>query len=1339
MPYGSEDTKVAVQPPVQWFRNRGLFSDHFLRARLPEWPEWKDEGGLNSLRGALLSLYHSKKAILPNLNEGQTEKEFIQPVLDLLGYGDSYIVQTSAKIAKQTTHPDYALYPDPATKDKAYRKRKGVDYSQCIGIADAKHWDRDLDLSKTDSKDTLTNVNPSFQIVGYLTATQRRWGILTNGRLWRLYSTKSRVPLRDSYQVDLVQILEEGTEEQLKWFILFFGKKSLLLSVDNKSLLDRVLEGSADYAIELEAHIKERAFEVVEHLCRGFAASFMPEQLTENALDEIYDSSLILLYRLLFVFYAEARELLPLTTNTSYRDNYSLSRLAQSIHQTTSKGQELNTSSTEYYQKIADLFHLIATGDAGVGIPEYNGGLFDPDEHPFLEQHGIADAFLAPAVQRLARVPDKKLQEEVAVDYNTLTERHLGSIYEGLLEFKSRIAPCDLVVVKEKGAVKYAPAKDSPGKKVELKKGELYLANDKGERKATGSYYTPEHIVDYIVENTLDPLVKEAQQQVKALKPDVDASVDKWEKLKEQRQGHEPVEKYDREISKERERLLGPYLSLKVLDPAMGSGHFLARATNFLAEAIATDPWVESPGGFTDGSDLVYYRRRVVESCIYGVDLNPLAVELAKLTLWLTTMAKSKPLSFLNHHLRVGNSLIGARVSDLDEVPKAKKKRGKPFDFSRAPVQLGLFQEALNKKLYDLLQNRALIAQLPTETLEDVRNKETWEADFQHNMERFRTLADVWASTYFDNNVDWDQYNALVENLQSSELAWDKLAQKKYMQNARRLAEYYRFFHWELEFPEVFYNENGERKSHAGFDAIIGNPPYDVIAEKEQGVDVGPYKDFYEDCGYLRPALGGKLNYYRLFSALSIRLVRQDGLHGFIVPMALIGDAQAEPLRRYLLTSTQLLLVDAFPQKDDPNNRVFQDAKLPTCVYVLQKQNPAKPFSLRIHPGKYVENATPQVAITREDLELLDPQGLSIPSAPGSTAKHIALGIALAKRCLGHRFGEIASSQQGEVNLTTHAAFLSETLVGPEVLRGAHVGRYEFNSKPKQGTPVYVRIEKFLQGRGHDSKAFDHQERRIGYQRGSAIDNWRRIIACVIEPGNYCSDTINYIVRPKADFYFVLGLLNSNLFEWRFRLTSTNNHVNSYEVDALPQWAIRWTTPQQQLQDLFEKGKKLYGEFLETGDIVKVISFVQQRLPRKQDGSGDVEHEQSDVVHALVSFLAEEMTRLMDKKRAIIGGFLTWLEKEILGGSVEDQKNKTKIRGFHEGTFEGLLDTLKRNGAVPDPCPSQMRQTIETEFYTAMNTLSKLKARIEATDKLIDQIVYKLYGLTDEETAIVET
>ncbi|MDD5704077.1 MAG: hypothetical protein PHU23_18755 [Dehalococcoidales bacterium] len=125
-------------------------------------------------------------------------------------------------------------------------------------------------------------------------------------------------------------------------------------------------------------------------------------------------------------------------------------------------------------------------------------------------------------------------------------------------------------------------------------------------------------------------------------------------------------------------------------------------------------------------------------------------------------------------------------------------------------------------------------------------------------------------------------------------------------------------------------------------------------------------------------------------------------------------------------------------------------------------------------------------------------------------------------------------------------------------------------------------------GAGH----FDHKEIRIGYQRGAAIDNWRRIIACIIEPNSFCSDTINYIVKPSTNLYFILGLLNSQLFEWRFKLTSTNNHVNSYEVDSLPLRLINFTTPTEKRKQLLDQAKELYQEYLDSKDESKIIAFI---------------------------------------------------------------------------------------------------------------------------------------------------
>jgi len=1359
-----QESKPSSLQPESRFLNRGLFSDHFLKARLPQWKEWQCDGELSEFRKKLVSLYESTKAILPMANEAQTEKEFVQPVLDLLGYAGSYIVQAPTQIGEHTNRPDYALFPDQAAKNKAYGKLKDNDYTLCICVADAKYWERELDLAKTSPRDTFTNQNPSFQIHQYLVGTKQTWGILTNGRLWRLYCAKSHLPLGNYYQVDLLQLLD-APEEALKYFYLFF-RKAALIQVDGKSFLDRVLEDSNQYAVELEADIKERAYEVVELLCRGFAAGFSTDQLTGQTLRDIYDNSLTLLYRLLFVFYAEARDLLPLTANQTYRDKYSLHRLTQEIDEALAKDYHLSAKSTVYYNRARDLFKLISEGDPDLGVPEYNGGLFNPEEHPFLENHSIADAFLVRAIHQLARIQDKKLGREVAVDYNTLSELHLGSIYEGLLEFKPRIADSDLVIIKEKGSIKYAPAEKHPEKKVAYKKGELYLANDKGERKASGSYYTPEYIVNYIVENTLDPLAKEAQEKVRALKPEVDKAIAKWEKLKEQKQGLEPTEKYDRAIAEERERLLEPYLSLKVLDPAMGSGHFLARATDYLAEAIATDPYIKPPGEIGEDSELTYWRRRVVESCIYGVDLNPLAVELAKLTLWLKTMAKSKPLSFLNHHLRVGNSLIGARVADLDEIPKAKPRRGKAVDLSRAPVQLGLFQEAFNKKLYDLLQNRALIAQFPTETLEDVHKKEKWERDFEHNMRRFRILADLWISTYFGNSVAWDTYNTLVENLQSPEPNWEKLLQKESVQKATAMGEEKRFFHWELEFPEVFYDEKGNRKPDAGFDAVIGNPPY---------VGFHGFADVKPVLHELFITTRGKFDIYIPFWERSLALLREGGVVSFICPSGFMKREHGIGLRE-LVQKHKLVALHDFEHA-----QVFEGVTNYTCIpKIIKGREKTEIVNTMVTFGS--DPKSPEFQLTAESL--VDQVGGWVLPSKTSVATNIMLTgpHILPLNKVADIIAEGIVTGKNDVFLLDSKKWSNgklESVIRP-ALRGECVDRYEIdwdgtlliypykivgeNTTVLEETALATEAPKTykyltkskarLKGRPYFERSGKlwyelWNQRNMSHQSQPKLVVQENSVRCefVYDPGEYFYlDTCCGLSLPSESplsYFYLLNLLNSSLVDFAFRKVTVPKagghfiHKPMY-LQQIPIRRINFTTTKKERKQLLAKGKKLYQRYLASHDWGEVLAFVGECLPQKADGTPDTEHEKSDVVHDLLAFLAEEMTRLNKEKQSKIKGFLTWLEKEILKGSVEDQKNKTRIKDFHNGTFEDLLDVLKKNKVVPDPCPSSIRDTIASEFSAAVNALTPLKTQIEATDSLIDRVVYRLYGLTEAEIAIVE-
>jgi len=276
---------------------------------------------------------------------------------------------------------------------------------------------------------------------------------------------------------------------------------------------------------------------------------------------------------------------------------------------------------------------------------------------------------------------------------------------------------------------------------------------------------------------------------------------------------------------------------------------------------------------------------------------------------------------------------------------------------------------------------------------------------------------------------------------------------------------------------------------------------------------------------------------------------------------------------------------------------------------------------------------------------------------------------------------------------------------------------------------MFLDINKFLSAHGKDTKAYDYHYTRIGYQRGAAIDNWRRIIATIIEEDNFCSDTINYIVQPKdLDLFAILSFLNSSLWEWRFRLSSTNNHVNAYEIDTMPIPAIAFTTPAKERKERVSEAIELYGKFMvdpkkgqSYGDL---DTWVEAELKANRD----------DTIHDFIAYLAEQMIELNKAKNVEIRGFLKWFGHEIKS-EIDDLTNKTAIKDYHEYTFDQLLDVLKKNKnkITVNPADRKFQEWFDQNFTKSISVLSPLKAKISATDGLIDDIVYKLYGLTDEE------
>jgi len=808
-----------------FWTNRALFADHFLRERLAAMPEWQSTVGLDAAFDAVAALYRSASGrFTDRTNEAQTEEELVKPILRLLWSeldpDDCIKVQPNLPNVDGRRQPDYALFAHAADRVAAEPELGTLGFWRGVAcVGDAKRWAASLDKARASDE------NPSAQMATYLYRSRVRWGILTNGRVWRLYEQDKARTGGTYFEVDLGAILEAGDRGAFRWFRCFFGRQALLRGADAVCFLDRVLRGSLDYATEVSDRLKESVYDALRLLMAGFLERASNGLNARDAADlaRAHEHSLIVLYRLLFLLYAEDRGLLP--CGDPWYDDYSLRALQREVNAKLRAKRPFAAGATTIWGRLCSLFGLIDEGYETEGravIPAYNGGLFSgagypeiaPSPQPGVPRWEIGDDRLAHVVDLLAYDRPRWDQPgERDIDYTTLEVQHLGSIYEGLLELQPQVAEVDLIEVSEGGRSAFRPAaealegganRDTPRR---IPAGEVYLVGNRGERKATGSYYTPKFIVDTIVEQTVGPLAEAAARQVADL----------------QAGGH----------VRHPQDLREPYLRLKVLDPAMGSGHFLVGVADFLSLAMATDPNLPDLPDMADEDPQAFYKRLVVEHCLCGVDINPLAVELAKLSLWLHTVSRDRPLSFLDHHLRCGNSLIGAQVADLPaaQAAPAPRRKRKPAD---SPMQLALFDYAeFAKHTNQLVFGFGEISRMLSETRQDVHQKaEILRQIDEAHRQPYRELADLWCSRRFGNDVDAAVYSDLAFALQHPGTGLSPLAGAA-LAHGRELAAAYRFFHWELEFPEVFFDAQGRRPEGAGFDAVVGNPPWERIKLQE--------------------------------------------------------------------------------------------------------------------------------------------------------------------------------------------------------------------------------------------------------------------------------------------------------------------------------------------------------------------------------------------------------------------------------------------------------------------------------------------------------------------------
>lgn len=841
---------------AQQHNNQQLFSDHYLNVTLPQRPEWRlmahDAGA------ALAVIAPIVRAFLraPAQNEAQTEDDLIKPVLRALGH--TFEVQAALKTPAGAKRPDYIFYRDLAALE-ANKSVKMLDEAalqgKALAIGDAKHWERPLDVNLKTAGDPFSNKNPTYQIAFYMQHSGATWGILTNGRHWRLYHRDSAYKQDRFYEVDLPALAETGDPEAFLYFYAFFHRAAF---DDHPLGVAALLRESADYTRGIGESLRDQVYDALRRLAQGFldypGNRLHPEPAT---LKQIYDHSLIVLYRLLFILYAEARELLPLRASSAYRADYSLDALKREIARRKIGGATLLPTTTRLWARLKDLFQIIDVGSSPLQVATFNGGLFDPTKYPFLEQYTVGDAQLLEAIDKLARVGDE------LIDYRDLAERHLGTIYEGLLEYHLQ------------------PDAAEPG-------FTIGLFNNRGERHRTGSYYTPNFVVQYIVEQTLRPVLEAA---VVGKQSDAEK--------------------------------INAVLSINCLDPAMGSGHFPVAAMEFIARYLV-DLGVAPDADAHSEADLSYWKRRVAQNCIYGVDLNPLAVDLAKLSLWLATAAKHKPLSFLDHHLRCGNALVGVRIANLGMSASPKKPRVAKRQAPAAGQISMLDDPDFARSMGLAVGSMWLIEGTEGDTIAEVREQERLYADLRAELTRkHQQLADVAAARGFGLSVDPTLWKGLSDYLARGGFEAPQYA--TVLKAAGEQAAAQRFFHWDLEFPEVFFDRHGQPLGErGGFDAVIGNPPY---VRQEQLAPIKPYlAQAYPETYH------GMADLYVYFYQQGLRLLRQGGWLSYIVTNKWLRAGYGEPLRAFFAKESTIEQLIDFGHAP-----IFEDADVFPCIIVLKK------------------------------------------------------------------------------------------------------------------------------------------------------------------------------------------------------------------------------------------------------------------------------------------------------------------------------------------------------------------------------------------------------------------
>ncbi|WP_066386494.1 Eco57I restriction-modification methylase domain-containing protein [Helicobacter himalayensis] len=970
------------------FLNNNLFTTYTLEVDFPKIYDFtKNQAQAQNALKSIQSLYN--KALFEKQNEHQFEDTFITKVLEILGW--EFVRQDEKIIQGKLEKPDFLLFSNLDSK-KAYQNipkdERQASNAQISVILESKAYNVEVDNKKIKE-------NPHFQLLRYLSNLKKDFGFLTNGRVWRFYDNSKLSAQKVFYEINLESIIESNDAEGFNYFYYIFQANNFAQKTSDtqsQTTITDILNKNNQAKINIEDDLQSLIYGIngKDSLFEEIGSCIYAKN--QNAkLKDIYQSSLYFIFRLLFIAYFEDKFDSVLQSHSSFKKKISLYSLLSRLKQEEKESEE--NESFVGIDELERIFRIYNKGNPNLDMPIFNGGLFDEANAPLLKTPKIFnDKTLIHILDSLFNYQGTDTQNTLfRRDYRTLSVAHLGTIYEGLLSYFFAVAEEEvfyLVYAPKKGKGKldsiegyfdsydYAKIKKDSTihREATYKKGQIYLKNTSNSRKSTASFYTPESITKFLVQS--------------ALKDRLDDS---------------------------------NILHFKILDNACGSGHFLVEALNQITQIVQSDfdsfPALKKiyeqekqtiqnnicafiKGYEADESDIL--KRLLLKRVIFGVDLNPFSIELTKLSLWIDSFIFGTPLSFLEHHIKCGNALIGTSIREFTQYFNAlQKAKGGNLFISRFLDEFQILSEVFVK--LDSIKD--------TTEAQIKESKRLYKEEIAPTLEKLNLFLNMLNARDFMNAKEAKAFNALT---QSDNI--ENLSEAKEYENLREVihayAKEFGFFNYEIEFPEITgsfschseptgeESRNADSKSFAnaqhdkaesqhnkqrstthdicliGFQAIVGNPPWDKTkfsdsdffpqfisnyrtlsnSEKKEVQEnllaksyitkeyeetkafVSVQNDYYKAHFPLNRGSGDG-NLFRFFVERNLNLLAPNASLNYVLPSALMLEKGSKILRKEILENKSLVYFYSFENRKG----IFRDVDFRYKFALMQIIN-AKPY-----------------------------------------------------------------------------------------------------------------------------------------------------------------------------------------------------------------------------------------------------------------------------------------------------------------------------------------------------------------------------------------------------------